>query len=548
MTQYKADVLVYGRTFSAMAAAIGAAQALAPTGGKVLLVLPTNFLGGAAGSGLLNWDFGTSDSKYRGSWIGAEFFNRILTRYGDDNNAYRSLSRHNMEIGWEMLRWYGVPVLPNYKVSAVALAGALPAAITQVSFIDGSAVTHTVVPNGASMNVIEADYESDLGRLAFPAGFVIGREAVADYAEPNAGFNHFPSSFNLVTPFKADGVTYLNGLRPYPIGALEGEGDGSWANHGGTANIAAAAIQPMGFRLPVARRADGFALPWKASSSYNPEFFSSAVQFPASLQFNITSPATQGIFERNFDLPSEWAVEWANGTWASRGHGPFGAVPGSTWDKCFQFENDYYFFLSSDPSVPAAQRALTNLWGPVSDEWFGNNNWPYEPYIREGHNMMAWFRMTQQYVNAGGVTRSDGIAVASYSIDIHTCAKWVYNTTPGASLYWGDNGFNSMPNINAPGPNPPRSLRLTHPYQQPWASQIFNPATGVTNYAASWNNGATHIARGSDRMEPEKIYLGSAIGYIAARSIVLATPLASMNIPNMQTEMVALGHVVTPPA
>jgi hypothetical protein len=530
MATYKADVVIYGQTL----AAILCAAAVADAGKKPLLVNPVKHWGGVAASGLLNWDYGPGDIRYRGSYLEALLYKLMLGRTGDDNYAYRFLARDIAWGGQTLGQYYGVRVLPNHKyVSCVG--GKLDApgsAITSVTFRDSGGNDHTVVPYGSDMICIAGTYDSDWGREV--ATYVIGREPQSLYNEPHAGFGHNMLASTVPTTFYPDNITYLPGYRAYPIGAVEGEGDGDFADPGG-GNITNPAIQPCGVRIPLSRYKDGFCRRFFEPSGYDYNKIAFIYPYPEAAIFNITTPASQGVFEYNGDTSNDLTMRYLNGApapidrWAVRGEGPDGANPGTVWQDAIDQMIGRFWFLQTDQRVPAFMRKRTSQWGFVSDEFPNNSSLPYEIYVRSGYRLKSTFVITENYCSPTGSDEADVVARASYGMDIHTEARWV--TTPG--IFYTDNGFNNDPLGTL--------ARKTRNYGIPWRALKADPAD-CTNWIDILHYSQTAKAEGSGRMEPAFLYNGVAAGYIAARCLQLGETLATIDIPTMQTELAAKGH------
>lgn len=526
MATYRADVLVYGQTIAAAVCAAAAADA----GARVLLINPVTRWGGVVASGLLNWDYGTADIRYRGTYIEKLFYKTLLMRQGDSNYAYRFLAR---DVAWgtqRIYQYFGARALMNHKfVSCVGGKNAGGAAITSVTFQDSSGNNHTVTPySGSSMICIAATYDSDFGRQV--ATYVIGREpqspAKGGYNEPHAGFGRNMVASTVPQTHYPDGVTLLPGYRPYPVGAYLGEGDGSFADPT-SANITDPVIQPNGVRIPLARVKDGFARRFFMPSGYDYNKISFIYPYPQAAVFNITSPASHGVFEYNGDTSNDLTMAYLNGTWTDRGQGPNGAAPSSVWQKAVDQMVGRFWFLQTDPRVPAAVRKRVAQWGLVQDEFPNNASLPYEIYVRSGYRLKSTFVITEQYVAPGGADEADVVARASYGMDCHTQARWVF--APG--IYYTDNSFNADP----------ASTRKVRNYGIPWRALCANPAE-CPNWIDILHYSQTSVAEASGRMEPAFLYNGVAAGYIAARCIQLGVTPAAVNVATMQTELTAKGH------
>jgi hypothetical protein len=132
-------------------------------------------------------------------------------------------------------------------------------------------------------------------------------------------------------------------------------------------------------------------------------------------------------------------------------------------------------------------------WGYPKDEYKGNNNWSFQPYIREARRMVSDYVMTENNCT-GKVVVTDGIALAAYNMDSHNTDRMVVNHMVK------NEGNVEIPDII--------------PYSISYKA-IVPKAQECNNLIVPVCLSASHIAYGSIRMEPVFMVL-SQVGAVAA--------------------------------
>ena len=220
----RADIVVYGGTPSAVIAAVAASR----LGARVIIVDPTDTLGGMASSGL-----SLTDVRDRGLVRGlpGELFAQVVSAEGDDPSGLAS-------------RWAFEPHVVEAAYRSMAEAAHIsvlydhPLRETQGVLVEGGRISALVTQDGLTIRgrvFIDASYEGDLMAHARVA-YTWGREPRATYGESQAGIRPLPdASVKGVSGFAADG-SLLPGVSAEPHGT---PGDGDWN------------VQPYNYRLCV---------------------------------------------------------------------------------------------------------------------------------------------------------------------------------------------------------------------------------------------------------------------------------------------------------
>ncbi len=175
-------ILIYGAT----PAGISAAVAAATEGHDVLLVEPTNRIGGLVTSGLSHTDFHSRESL-SGAFL--DFAQRVQkhyeTTYGPDSQQLKDCDggvfaepKVNLAVFEQMLEeWPKIRVLHQHVLKSVEMDSA-GVRIRSVTFTDANGAEFTI----NAQVVIDASYEGDLMAMA-GVPWRAGREGQSEYGE-----------------------------------------------------------------------------------------------------------------------------------------------------------------------------------------------------------------------------------------------------------------------------------------------------------------------------------------------------------------------------
>jgi hypothetical protein len=463
------DLVVYGGVPCGVAAAVAAARA----GAAVLLVEPTNHVGGLSTSGI-----NTAESEHMLKWtiggLALEFYERLGRHYGTNKPEYYFESSVAERAMLDMLAEAKVEVRFGLRVERVRKSGAR---IEAVTLTDGSDV--------AAKAFVDAGYEGDLMARA-GVDYTWGREATKDFDEPLAGFRLDPQ------PRKGRTVDDAGKLVPgisvhWNDIPAPGTGDRKVMNYNYRLCLTKAADK----RVPVPAPAAYDAGRYKMLADWSAE--RSAAGKPIKLADVLDLYARRnGKFECN---NKQAAV-------VSLGHfgGQFGYPDGdyAARDQVVADHRAYTLgllhFLATDESVPAAARAEMKAWGLYKDEFADNGNWPYQLYVREARRMRGAYVVRQQDVQDDR-RKDDAIGVSSHFIDSHHVQRVAVDAD-----HWANEG---------------RIWRIGWAYQIPYRAMTPKPdqcANLLVPGAASY----THVAYCTLRLESVWMIAGHAAGVAAA--------------------------------
>jgi hypothetical protein len=334
---------------------------------------------------------------------------------------------------------------------------------------------------------IDATYEGDL-MAAARVSYHIGREASAVYGEEWNGiqtgvFQHGHHFKKEVDPYKIPGNP-ASGLLA-GISAEKPDINGSGDNK----------LQAYCFRMCLTNHPDN-RIAFPKPDGYDPLNY--------ELLARVFQSGWNELFDKFDDIP--------NRKTDTNNHGPFSTdYIGMNYDypeasyaerqKIIKAHENYqkglYYFMITDPRVPANLQKRLKTWGLSKDEFRDNGNWPHQLYIREARRMVSDYVMTENEV-LGKKEVPKPIGMGSYSLDSHNTQRYV--TDKGFVQNEGDIG------VKAPAP-----YSIGYGAIVPKKSECKNLLVPVCL-------SSSHIAYGSARMEPVFMILGES----AAAAAVLA--------------------------
>ena len=507
--QHEYDVVVYGNTVAALAAAVQTTR----MGKTVAIVSPQSHLGGLTTSGL-GWT-DSKDAKSIGG-ISREFYERVF-RFYQQPDAWTRESRSaymdrriwaqpqswaidsKNEVQWTFEpsaaekiweRWMSdgkVPVFRNMTIRRSADGVTKDGArITAITMLDGTVFRGSMF--------IDASYEGDMMEAA-QIPYRVGRESSAEYDESYGGIR----VNDLDKPFPFDPYVVKGDPESGLIPTISRVVEDPEAEQG---KADAVRLQAYNYRLCLTRNKSNrvaFTKPDNYSvatyevllrsieSGYNGGFFTTQLMPNHKTDSNnqnghVSTDFLGGNFNNNSNYP-----EW---TYAER---EASALRHKDWIQ------GLLWTLVSSPRVPQQTRDNVDKWGYAKDEFVDNDHWPYELYIREGRRMHGLYTMTQNDVQNPDQTFPEDtiVGMGSYTFDVHRVERVVVNHDPF------DEGKVHVPNK--------KSFPIPYGAIVPHADHAVNFLNPVTM-------SSTHVAFAAIRMEPTYMILGQS----AATAAVLA--------------------------
>ena len=485
------EVVVYGGTMSGIAAALNAAS----LGRSVVLIEPSDRLGGIVTSGLSFSDFRSLESlggAYREYARRVEQYYR--DRYGPESPQVRECyfgtiaePKVSLLVLERMLAEQSlVRVLRGHSLSGVILGAPR----------EGLAVIHAVrvgAPQLAPVEIsapffIDASYEGDLAAAA-GAPYRVGRESTREYGERMAG------------------VLYMHNGKILP-------GSTGEADH---------RVQCANFRITMTRDPVNRVEIAKPSNYDRSEYAHVLEHYRSGRLKKAFTDGFDGVLRARIlpnnkadvndikgsplrlSLPGEMDA-WPDGS------------PSTRW-KIAARHRDYalglLYFLQTDPELPEAVRADARQWGLPRDEFEDSSHFPPLLYVREARRILGEYVFTEQdAIAAPGSIRAkvqpDAIAMGDYVLNCHGEQK------PGA--------FH-------PGVTEGDFVHDTAPFGIPYGVLV---PRRIANLLVSVAVSASHVGYSALRMEPTFTAMGQAAGIAAHLALEAGGRARDVRVPQLQ--------------
>ncbi|HSI35763.1 MAG TPA: FAD-dependent oxidoreductase [Tepidisphaeraceae bacterium] len=532
----KADVCVYGGTSGGVTAAV----ALAEMGRSVVLVEPTNHLGGMTSGGLGWIDYKVGEwpvGGLAGKWI-KELKARYKTVGIDTNkigNAGWVVEPHVAESlfdGWVKAAGDRVRVVRGARLASAEREGRRVKSVTFDKAPPdrrGAPSAQATEPGFLTVEAavfIDCSYEGDL--LA-AAGVTTrsDREGSAEYGESAAGLrfqkvHEFGENVPVIDAYVRPGDA-SSGLIPLVSGARLGE-----------VGAPSPVLQAYNFRLCLVTKDP---IPVAAPENYDAKRFEVLARLIAA-QAATGKPFTPADFHRgpwrllkisplprgktdvnnagavSMDFVGGGAERYAKATWAERGE---------IWRAHEDYQRGMLYFLRTDERVPAAVRAEVAKWGLPRDEFKDTGGWPSQLYVRECRRMVGQRVMRQADCEKAPATLPDAVGLGVYSLDSHGCQRVAVD---GKVVHEG--GF---------------MVRIPGPYPIPYGA-ITPKAEECENVLATFCVSSTHVAFASLRMEPQLMVLSESAAHAAHLAIADGTNVQAVSAEKLRKRLLDAGQVL----
>lgn len=515
--QNSADVIVYGGTSAGIAAAIQSSR----MGKSVVLIEPTNRIGGLTTGGLGQTDIG---NKIAIGGISREFYENIKTYYDNPKNwkwqkksEYLDGGQTRTERGensmWtfepsaalsvykDMIAKENITLIYNERLNRKNGVKKTDGKIQSIKMESGKVFSGDVF--------IDATYEGDLMATS-GVSYTYGRESNNQYGETlngvqanikntslrgivsRNGYNH--NFIPGVDPYVKKGDP-KSGLLPNVVEkpGLEGSGDKK--------------IQAYCFRMCLTDHPEN-RIPFKKPEGYD--------EIDYELLFR-NYEARKGPIRDMYNYGNS-LLPWINSSMPNRKtdtNNKFGfstdyigknyEYPEASYAERERIVEDHRKYqmglmwtLANHPRIPKEVRDEASRWGTTKDEFERPDGWQQQLYIREARRMISDYVMTQH--NCEGLhIPNDPIGLGAYGMDSHNIQRYV-----------DANGFvQNEGNVEAHGFKPyPISYKSIVPKKEECENLIVPVCLS-----------ATHIAFGSIRMEPVFMVLGQSAATAASLAI-----------------------------
>ncbi|MDO9634426.1 MAG: FAD-dependent oxidoreductase [Paludibacter sp.] len=534
-----ADVVIYGGTSAGISAAIQTAR----LGKSVILIEPTNRLGGLTTGGLGKTDIG---NKRVIGGISREFYRNIKKHYEDSTNwVWQKRSQYKygggkdedamwafepsaaLKVYHEMIKNLDIQIAYNQRLKRPDGVSKNKNAITSIKMESGNSYAGKVF--------IDATYEGDL-MAAAGVSYTVGREANAQYGETLNGIQANQLGKTLLGTVSKNGVNhnFIEGVDPYIIKGDPSSGLLPFITEGGPGEDGEGDnyIQAYCFRMTLTNHPEN-RIPFKKPDNYN--------ELDYELLFRNYEAAT-GPIEKMYPY-GDPLVPWINSPMPNRKtdtnnqKGFSTDFVGQNWDypeasyeereKIVErhrvYQQGLMWTLAYHPRIPEQVRDKVSRWGTCKDEYEREDGWQEQLYIREARRMISNYVMTQK--NCEGVEIvEDPIGMAAYTMDSHHVKRYV-----NANGYVLNEG-----NVEA---------KLKGPFAISYRS-IVPKKEACKNLIVPVCLSATHIAFGSIRMEPVFMILGQSAALIASLAIEEKKAVQDLEYNKLKKELVKQNQIL----
>ncbi len=492
-TTTTADLVIYGGTASGVMTAYSAAR----QGLHVVLLEPTQHLGGMVTGGLSATDY--AYFPVIGGYT-REFYRQAASTYGMQDLDHPSDWLSEPKVGEGIFnRW-----LKDAKVD-VRLGERLMEH-GGVEMRDRN-VTAFVTDDGRRWEgkvFADCSYEGDAMAEAH-VSYVVGRESEETYHESLAGVRPDTPKHQFLWKIGAydDKHKLLPEIDPGPLAA------------GGSADKK---VQSYNFRL-ILTDDPANRMPWTKPAGYDSSRFALLTRYVQSYKAytghdpvlrTVTNPVCFSHKKCDFNNNGPFSTDYIGRSWT---------YPDATyaerkkiWDDHMRYTQAFFYFLATDPSVPQSLRDDTNRWGRAKDEFTDTDGWPRQIYIREGRRMTGVYVMHQADLQTDR-TKPDSIAMGSYNSDSHNIQR----------VAMPDDSVFNEGDVQVP----------VQPYEISFRAILPKPEQ-VTNLLVPVCFSASHVAYSSVRMEPQYMMIGQAAGVAAALAIQGKVPVQQVPLDGLQ--------------
>ena len=538
-----AEVIIYGGSSTGVSAAIQAAR----LGRSVILIEPTNRLGGLTTGGLGQTDIG---NKRVIGGIAREFYQNIKKHYQDSTNwvwqmksdykdGGQTQSKKQEDAMWtfepsaalkvfdNMIKDLDIQVVYNQQLNRASGVSKKNEDIKSITMESGKTYSGKMF--------IDATYEGDL-MAAAGINYTIGRESNAQYGESLNGIQANRTSKALLGTVSNNNIyhNFIDGVDPYIVKGDPASGLLPFISEGGPGidGQGDKGIQAYCFRMTLTDHPEN-RIPFKQPENYN--------ELEYELLFR-NYEAAAGPIEEMYSY-GDRLVPWINAAMPNRKtdtnnqKGFSTDFIGQNWDypeasyeereksieRHRQYQQGLMWTLAYHPRIPKKVRDKVSQWGTCKDEYDREDGWQQQLYIREARRMISNYVMTQK--NCEGIEIvEDPIGMAAYGMDSHHIKRFVN------SKGYVSNEGNVEAHVKAPFPISYRSI-------VPKKEECSNLLVPICL-------SASHIAFGSIRMEPVFMVLGQSSGLIASLAIEEKQAVQEIEYSKLREMLIKLEQVL----
>ena len=513
------DLVIYGATSAGIAAAIQCSR----MGRSVLLIEPTNHVGGLTTGGLGATDIG---NKQAIGGISREFYQNIKAYYENPNHwkwqkrsEYFKPNPNNPSKEGEDAMWTFEPSAAM-KVYQQMMASEDIELVTEkrldrekgveVKYNRIVAITMESGERYHGKMFIDATYEGDL-MAAAGVSYMVGREANSEFGETLNGVQANFYNITLKGKVSRNAIhhNFIPGVDPFIEKGNPDSGLLPFIIQGGPGIDGSAdnKIQAYCYRMTLTDHPEN-RIPFEKPDNYQ--------ELDYELLFR-NYEAAKGPIEKMYHY-GDPLIPWINSAMPNRKTdtnnqkgfstdfiGQNFEYPEASYKEReeiahlhLNYQKGLMWTLAYHPRIPLKVREIVSKWGLAKDEFEARGGWTPQLYVREARRMRSDYVVTQRDCEGLEVQVKDAVGLAAYTMDSHMVQRYVDH-----------NGFvQNEGNFEA---------GVEKPFPIPFRAII--PKKGeVNNLLVPVCVSSSHVAFGSIRMEPVFMVLGQS----AATAAVLA--------------------------
>ena len=511
------DVVIYGGTSAGVSAAIQSSR----MGKKVILIEPSNRMGGLTTGGLGKTDIG---NKQAIGGISREFYQNVKKYYLKPENwiwekreAYRGVGYNTFD---EDAMWAFEPSAalkiyfdmlekePNIQIVYHQRLNRKTGVKKDKQVIKSIQMESGHIYQGKMF--MDCTYEGDL-MAASGVSYTVGRESNSQYGESLNGVQANDVSLTLHKKASMNSIhhNFIDGVSPYLIKGNPKSGLLPFvrADKPGMDGQADHKIQAYCYRMTLTNHPENRIL-FKKPLGYK--------ELDYELLFR-NYEAAKGDIRKMYDY-GDPLVPWINSEMPNRKTdtnnqkgfstdfvGQNYQYPEASYEDRIKiaalhrkYQQGLMWTLAYHPRIPKQVRDVVSQWGMCKDEFASDGGWTDQLYIREARRMVSDYVMTQRNCEALTVAQ-DVIGLGAYQMDSHPIQRYV-----DLNGYVKNEG-NVEAHVDAPFPISYKS--------------IIPKKSEVTNLFIPVCLSSSHIAYGSIRMEPVFMVLGQSAAIAASIAI-----------------------------
>ena len=506
-----ADVIVYGSTPGGFCAAIAAAR----EGASVILLEPTDHVGGLSTGGLSHCD---SNQMVRSTLMGLfhEWHTRVVKDYTDrglkapynptkkDQSKWTFEPHVAMRVTMKMLKEAGVSVLTERYLKSVTK--------------DGARITSLVTKNGTFKAKVYVDgtYEGDL-MAAAGVDWTIGREGRKEYGESLAGKQYPMKKMNI------NGFDKSGKLLPLVT-----------TNDAGSEEAGDRNIMTYSFRLCLTTDPKN-RVPMPKPAKYDPARFEIIRRYlkagdnPNQVGFDLY-PLPGNKLDGNNSIGRQFSIGLVGG--ATDWHSADEVGRKKIWEAHKQYTLEFFHFLTTDPAVPESIRGRYAKLGLCKDEFVEHDYFPPALYVRESRRMKGMYVISQKDI-LEDPNKDDAIAISSFPIDSHIVQRIALRD--GGVI----NDGTIFPRSNKKG-------KTGHAYHVPYRAILPKPKQ-CSNLLVPVALSCTHVGISSLRIEGAWMVIGQGAGVAAALAAKDNAAVQELKYAKLRQRLLAQNQVLDLP-